>query len=103
MSKYPYNTQAWLRLREVKFQQARLCEACLKVGRLTIATDVHHIKPIAEGGAAFPTLEGLMSLCLSCHSQVTKHGMKEFLVKGCDAFGNPLDPNHPWYKKSDKA
>jgi hypothetical protein len=25
-------------------------------------------------------------------------GSKELIQKGCDVFGNPLDPNHPWFK-----
>jgi hypothetical protein len=23
---------------------------------------------------------------------------EDWLRKGCDVFGYPLDPNHPWYK-----
>jgi hypothetical protein len=25
---------------------------------------------------------------------------EDWLRKGCDIFGYPLDPNHPWYKKA---
>jgi 5-methylcytosine-specific restriction endonuclease McrA len=74
---------------------------CLKVGRVEVANEVHHIKPINEGGAAFPTLDELMSLCKSCHSAIRKQG-DAMLVKGCDVFGNPLDKSHPWYCKTPK-
>jgi 5-methylcytosine-specific restriction endonuclease McrA len=98
MSVFPYNTQAWQRLRKLKLQQNRLCEQCLKVGRIEIARDVHHIVDISAGGAPFPTLDGLNSLCASCHSLITSNS--EMTVKGCDAFGMPLDPAHPWNKRS---
>ena len=44
-----------------------LCEKCLKEGRLTEAEQVHHIKPLAEGGDHSDG--NLMSLCSSCHAR----------------------------------
>ena len=35
-----------------------------------------------------------------CHNLKTRGEQtgENYLLKGCDVFGNPLDPNHPWYK-----
>jgi 5-methylcytosine-specific restriction protein A len=63
---------------------------------------VDHRTPIADGGDPFPALDQLASLCASCHNAKTgaeQAGEKNWLVKGCDVFGYPLDPNHPWNKE----
>ena len=44
------------------------CEQCLEEGRLTEAEQVHHIKPLAEGGDHSDG--NLMSLCSSCHAKI---------------------------------
>jgi len=46
-----------------------LCRECLKQGRLTPATEVDHIVPLASGGTN--DLENLQPLCHSCHSRKT--------------------------------
>ena len=48
-----------------------------------------------------------MSLCAQCHNtktRVVEQLGREFLVRGCDVHGMPLDPNHPWNleRKKDK-
>jgi 5-methylcytosine-specific restriction enzyme A len=103
MSEWPYNTAQWQKVRRLKFQQNRLCEMCLKQGRIEIAVAVDHIISIASGGDAFPPLDMLMSLCASCHNRKTRvveQQGKELTVKGCDVNGMPLDPTHPWFKSS---
>ena len=63
-----YNYQ-WRRLRERFLQKNPLCEMCKEQGRYTIAMEVHHIKPLSEGGTN--DLNNLMALCKSCHSKIT--------------------------------
>ena len=46
-----------------------LCEECKKNGRLTPATEVHHILPINHGGTHEEA--NLMALCKPCHSRIT--------------------------------
>jgi len=46
-----------------------LCAECEKAGRLTPATEVHHIVAIADGGSDRD--ENLQPLCKSCHSRKT--------------------------------
>ena len=37
---------------------------------ITMAAEiVHHVIPISDGGDPFPEVEGLESLCTSCHSK----------------------------------
>ncbi len=102
MAQWPYNTGQWNRLRTLKASVNSLCEMCWKRGRLEPATCVDHIVPISEGGDPFPTLEGLMSLCWSCHNYKTasleRAGGKRVAMKGCDASGKPIDPNHPFHR-----
>ena len=62
-----YDQSAWRRLRRRYLSQHPLCQECEAVGRLIPAQEVHHVKPVAEGG---PFLEwgNLRALCKSCHS-----------------------------------
>jgi 5-methylcytosine-specific restriction protein A len=104
MASWPYNTQRWQRLRRIKLQYNPLCETCLKQGRIEPANTVDHIVAVkAPGGEAYPPLERLRSQCTSCHNRKTRiveQLDEELTVKGCDAYGYPLDPNHPWYRSS---
>ncbi len=102
MSTYPYNTARWGRLRRLKLQVNPLCQSCLQLGRIEAATAVDHRKPISAGGEPFPALDGLASLCASCHNTKTRAeqmGEENWLHKGCDVHGFPLDPNHPWNRE----
>ncbi|WP_373487268.1 HNH endonuclease signature motif containing protein [Blastomonas sp.] len=103
MAEWPYNSARWKKLRLRHLSLNRLCIGCEARGRLRIANTVDHIKPISEGGPAFPGHDGLASYCPSCHSAKTARGKEAGVVKtakprkGCDANGNPLDAAHPWH------
>lgn len=112
MAAWPYNTAAWKRLRLAKLVAEPTCQPCTAMGRLTMANTVDHNVPISAGGPAFPGLDGLTSMCPSCHSAKTARGTEAGGArttraiqprKGCDAEGNPLDPSHPWAGKSLRA
>ena len=104
MATWPYTTQRWQRLRRLKLQINPLCETCLRQQRIEPATTVDHIVAVkAPGGEAYPPLERLRSQCTSCHNRKTRIVEQlgaELTVKGCDVYGYPLDPNHPWYGSS---
>ena len=52
-----------------KLTDGRFCEEHQRrEGRLVKAEQVHHIKPLAEGGDHSET--NLMSLCSSCHAKI---------------------------------
>ena len=63
-----YGTQ-WRKIRARYIQAHPLCEECEKLGRCTPATEVHHIKPLSEGGGHGD--DNLAALCHSCHSSIT--------------------------------
>ncbi|WP_418790928.1 HNH endonuclease [Phosphitispora sp. TUW77] len=61
--------RTWKRIRDRYIADHPLCEQCKKSGKITHAQEVHHIKPLSEGGTNAE--DNLMSLCSSCHSEIT--------------------------------
>lgn len=61
--------RTWKRVRDRYIKEHPLCEECRKYNRLTPAEEVHHIRPLSKGGTHAE--ENLMSLCTSCHSEIT--------------------------------
>lgn len=59
----------WKRIRDSYIHEHPLCERCEKDGKLVVANEVHHIKPLSCGGTNEPS--NLMALCTSCHSEIT--------------------------------
>jgi 5-methylcytosine-specific restriction enzyme A len=103
MARRVYDTKRWQRLRRTKLREHPLCEACLQIGQIEPATAVDHRVRIATGGEPYPALEGLASLCARHHNAKTRAeqmGEENYMLKGCDIFGYPLDPRHPWYRGS---
>lgn len=99
MSKWPYSTTAWQRLREAKLSEQPICEVCIRREVVEPATVVDHIHAINKGGPAFPPLDGLMSMCAPCHNIKTNavdhphaSGHRR-AFKGFDVDGNPIDPD----------
>ena len=107
MANWPYGTKQWRTLRAAHLSRSPMCEACQGMGRLTIANHVDHRTPISAGGHAFPSFDGLASLCASCHSAKTARGVEAGAIrttktrKGCNADGTPLDPMHGWNRTGD--
>jgi len=109
MSDWPYSTRRWERLRKLKLRTHPLCEACLQMGEIEPAEVVDHRNPISERGReersileAFPPPDQLASLCASHHNAKTRAeqlGETDWMRKGCDIFGRPNDPDHPWNKE----
>jgi 5-methylcytosine-specific restriction protein A len=110
MSTWPYSTQRWQRLRRLKLRQNPLCEICLQErAEIVPAIAVDHRIPISKGGRerrlaseAFPALDQLASLCESHHNAKTnaeQRGEKDYMIKGCDIFGCPNDPDHHWNRE----
>lgn len=102
MSRWPYNTSTWQRLRSAKLSAKPICEVCERRGRTALADAVDHVVAIAKGGDPFPPLDGLMSLCASCHNSKTArmdraHSKGTSRFKGCDVDGNPLDDEDGWW------
>lgn len=62
----------WRKFRLMQLRREPLCEDCLEAGRVTEATDVHHIVPKRDGGE--DSFDNVKSLCHSCHSKRTAKG-----------------------------
>ena len=66
-----YSNTAWRKLRETYLIEHPLCEDCLAEGKVTPATDVHHIKsPFRKGDVNWILLldyNNLASLCKEHH------------------------------------
>ena len=63
----------WRKIRTRFFNANPLCELCELEGRYKLAEEIHHIKPLADGGTNDE--KNLMSLCRSCHAKI--HGTKK--------------------------
>ena len=61
--------RSWKRTRDRYIAAHPLCEKCASHGRVTPTQEVHHIQPLSQGGSN--TESNLMSLCTSCHSEIT--------------------------------
>lgn len=59
----------WRQIRATFLASHPLCEICMREGRYTTATEVHHVKPLADGGTH--DFSNLMALCKPCHSKIT--------------------------------
>jgi 5-methylcytosine-specific restriction enzyme A len=95
----------WRRARARYLAEHPLCASCLAEARLTAATVVDHLMP--HGGDRQLFWDGQwQGLCKPCHDSKTvrdgrwrrqSRGEQQVRhVRGCDIYGMPLDPNHPW-------
>lgn len=61
----------WRRLRDrVISRDAGLCQPCERAGRISLATEVDHIIPQAEGGK--DDVDNLQAICIDCHKAKTQ-------------------------------
>ena len=58
----------WRKIRTGFLSGHPFCERCFMEGRYTMATEVHHIKPLSDGGTH--GAENLMALCKRCHARI---------------------------------
>lgn len=97
-----YRQKSW-----ILFSKAYLAAhpTCTVPGCGNPASHVDHIKAIRAGGDGYDP-QNLQGLCQPHHAQKTsifdrpsRPSRKTRLsVRGCDVFGNPLDPNAAWYQ-----
>lgn len=70
------HTAKWLRLRRDTLTAHPLCQRCKAEGRITPATEVHHIRPVEEAFTKAERVQrmfdphNLMALCCDCHVKV---------------------------------
>ena len=95
----------WRKARAVFLDKNPLCVHCQRVGVVTAATDVDHIKPHKGDEGLFWDESNWQPLCHSCHSRKTVvedggfgNEKGKAMVSGGKTNGFPLDPQHHWYK-----
>lgn len=74
-----YSSDVWLRLREIKLSENPTCEECRKIGRTTLATEVHHVLDRLSHQDSSLDLANLMSLCKRCHNSMRKTSSSSIL------------------------
>lgn len=96
-----YNSAHWRELRATAIKRDR--GMCTVPGCNARGTHVDHYRtrPSSDAPTPFDVLTNLRTLCAHHDSQVKERNGKrmsggKFKVRGCDALGNPADPNHPW-------
>ena len=57
-----------------------VCQPCTKLGQLTVAYAVDHIKPKAEGGT--DDLANLQAICRACHAAKTASEARRGVDRG---------------------
>ena len=71
-----YNTSLWRSLRSAYLMEHPICEMCLKEGKTTVATDVHHITEISNADTVEEMQQigfdysNLMALCEHHHTEI---------------------------------
>ena len=66
-----YRSRAWKAVRlQVLVRDNYLCQECLRENRITRATTVHHIVPLAEDWERRLDPDNLESVCSSCHNRI---------------------------------
>ena len=60
--------RAWKRIRDKYVSHHPFCERCFEKGIAVPVDEVHHIKPLSEGGTH--DQGNLIALCKSCHAKI---------------------------------
>jgi len=60
--------RVWKRVRDAYVKEHPFCEECFKKKILVPVKEVHHIKPLSEGGSH--NKSNFISLCKSCHERI---------------------------------
>ena len=60
--------RAWKRIRDKYVAEHPFCELCFQRGIIVPVEEVHHKKPLSEGGTH--DRSNLIALCKSCHSRI---------------------------------
>lgn len=66
------DSAAWRKLSAYKLATDPLCQSCATVGKITPATQVHHVRPRSKHPELALVLTNLESLCAACHGRETR-------------------------------
>lgn len=94
-----YSLKAWALLREAQLVRDPTCRYCRRAGRSRIATVADHVVP--HRGDPHRFWHGdLMSLCEPCHNGEKQAEEAKGFSLAFDAEGWPMDPAHPFNRRS---
>lgn len=83
----------WQAIRRSVLRLMPLCVECQRKGRVTIASEVDHIKPLHMGGD--DDLGNLQALCHDCHADKTAAELGKGRRKATGLDGWPIDEQRP--------
>lgn len=67
-----YCSATWKRFRAVVLARSPLCRICQAAGRVTLANEVDHIRPVSgPDDATFFRFDSVQALCGECHRRKT--------------------------------
>ena len=91
-----YDSRKWRKARLVFLNVNPLCVYCERIGRISIATVVDHIKPHKGDEELFWDQDNWQPLCKDCHDSAKAIEESRGYAQGCGVDGVPVDKNHPW-------
>ena len=91
-----YRTARWRKIRSAQLATRPLCELCAQEGRTTVATVCNHVDKASKATEAGFYSGPFSSLCKTCHDGAFQSFENTGSLRGSDASGWPLDPNHHW-------
>ncbi len=94
-----YDTAKWRRQRVTFLRTNPLCHFCEQQGRTELATVVDHKVPHKGNPELFWDQSNWQGLCATDHSAAKQQQEKSGTLRGCDAHGRPLDPDHLWNRE----
>lgn len=94
-----YNNSTWRKMRDTYLKEHAVCQDCISKGKITPATDIHHIKsPFKNGEINYSLLldyTNLISLCKACHGirHATEQGHKtaQLIIEELDKLFEDVD------------
>lgn len=89
----------WVKARAGYLAKHPWCVMCAEQGQRVPATVVDHKRPHRGDMKLFWDRDNWQGLCATHHSSTKQRAERSGVLRGCDAQGNPLDPDHPWHRK----
>jgi 5-methylcytosine-specific restriction protein A len=94
-----YNNSTWRKMRDTYLKEHAVCQDCISKGKITPASDIHHIKsPFKNGEINYSLLldyTNLVSLCKECHGNrhATEQGHKtaQLIIEELDKLFEDVD------------
>lgn len=94
-----YRTPEWRALRARHLRSHPWCVYCLQQGHQVRGTVVDHRIPHRGDRTLFLDAKNLQTCCKDHHDAVKQKLEKSGVLRGADASGMPVDPNHHWHRR----